>query len=176
MRILLALILISMNLNAEAQTSYKVYKDTTDGGQIYDGRITFGNLDRESSFTWLKTGREEYKPDDKAMNLLQFYLRQYTMIVFMGTWCDDSHYLVPKLEKVLQVIRYPETSLTMYGVSRAKTTLGGEHKKYGIVNVPTIILYKDNEEVGRITETVKASVEADLAAIIQADMAGQQGH
>ena len=54
----------------------------------------------------------------------------------------------------------------MYGVDRAKTTRNGDEKKYGITLVPTIILFKDGKEVGRITETVKKSIEEDLATII----------
>ena len=93
-------------------------------------------------------------------------MKQYTMVVFLGTWCDDSHYLIPRLERVLQMINYPQSKLTMYGVDRAKTAKNGEEIKYGVTLVPTIILFKDGKEVGRITETVKKTIEEDLASII----------
>jgi thiol-disulfide isomerase/thioredoxin len=163
------------HVQAMAQkTPYKVIKDTTDGQTIFNGRISFEDLGREASFTWLSKGRDEYQPDAKAMKLLQFYLRQYTVVVFLGTWCDDSHNLIPKFEKVMDLLKYPNDMLTMYGVDRDKLTTGGEQKQYSIRNVPTIILFKDSNEAGRITETIKVSVEADMAAIIEADMAGQQ--
>ena len=156
-----------------AQRAYKVSKDSTDGGLIFNGVVTFDDLENESSFTWLKSGEKEYSPEEKDLKLLQFYLRQYTMVVFLGTWCDDSHNLIPKLEKVLDRIDYPKTKVSMFGVDREKTNIGGEYKRYRIANLPTIILLKENKEVGRITETVKTSIEADLSAIIQQDMAGQ---
>jgi len=176
MKKLLVMLMLMMSMNAMAQKTYKVSKDSTDGGLIFNGTITFNDLENEPSFIWLKNGKMEYRPDEKNLKLLQFYLPQYTMVVFLGTWCDDSHNLIPKLEKVLEYCRYPKTKLTMYGVDRDKTNIGGEYKKYGITNVPTIILFKDNTEVGRITETVKTSIEADLSAIIQQDMEGHQPH
>ena len=153
-------------MNAIAQyPAYATYKDSVDGGVVYNGLITFDDLNKELSFTWLNEVND-YKPSENVIEFLQAYLKPYTMVVFMGTWCDDSHYLIPRLERVLQLINYPKSSLTMYGVDRAKTTKSGDEKKYDITLVPTIILFKDGKEVGRITESVKKTIEDDLAAII----------
>ena len=79
------------------------------------------------------------------------------------------HYLVPKLEKVLEKANYPMSMLTMYGVDREKTTRKGDQAKYNITLVPTIMLFKDGKEIGRITESAAKSVEEDLAAMIVKD-------
>jgi hypothetical protein len=176
MKAIIAAILLMMSVPAMAQRAYSVTKDTVDGGKIFNGIVTFDNLAKEQSFDWFTKGKEDYKPEDKPLGLLKFYLRQYKMIVFMGTWCDDSHNLIPKLAKVLEYASYPSNLLTMYGVDRAKTTVGNEQRNYQITNVPTIILFKDDQEAGRITETVKTSVEADLAAILEQEMAGSRPH
>ena len=89
------------------------------------------------------------------------------MVVFLGTWCDDSHELIPKLEKVLQLIQYPQSSLTMFGVDRAKTTTTHDEKQYKITLVPTIIVFDKDREIGRITESVQKSIEADLEAMLK---------
>ena len=172
---LLALSLI-INLNSMAQQAYKVTKDSVDGGLIFNGQITFENLDRERSFTWYKKGIEEYQPESKQMDLLRFYLKQYKMVIFLGTWCDDSHNLIPKLKKVLQTLGYPDNLITMYGVDRTKMTFANEQKRYEVTNVPTIILFKDDVETGRITESVKTTIEGDLSAIIQSEMNGHEPH
>ena len=156
-----------MSIHAQAQTqSYTVSKDSVDGGLIFNGPISFGDLSKEQSFGWFKEGIELYKPYENVEGYLKTYLPEYSMVIFMGTWCDDSHFLIPRLEKVLQTINYPESKITMYGVDRAKTTKNGDEKKYDITLVPTIILFKDGKEAGRITETVKKSIEEDLAEII----------
>jgi thiol-disulfide isomerase/thioredoxin len=87
-------------------------------------------------------------------------------VVFIGTWCDDSHYLLPKLTKVLQLAGYPLTGVTMYGTDRDKKTKNGEQAQYGITLVPTIILLKNGKEAGRITESALKSVEEDLAKMV----------
>jgi thiol-disulfide isomerase/thioredoxin len=155
-----------INMNAIAQyPAYATYKDSVDGGVVYNGLITFDDLNKELSFTWLNEVND-YKPSENVIEFLQTYLKPYTMVLFMGTWCDDSHYLIPRLERVLNLINYPSSNLTMYGVDRAKTTKNGDEKKYNITLVPTIILFKDGKEIGRITESVKKTIEDDLAAMI----------
>jgi hypothetical protein len=57
--------------------------------------------------------------------------------------------------------------LTMYGVDRTKDALHGEKAKYGIEKVPTVILFDRDKEIGRITETVQQSIEADLAQLVR---------
>ena len=89
------------------------------------------------------------------------------MVVFMGTWCDDSHELIPKLEQLLQMTGFPAASVTMYATDHAKKTKGGEDKQYNITLVPTVIIIANGKEVGRITESVEKSIDADLAAIIR---------
>ncbi|MCW3122335.1 MAG: thioredoxin, partial [Flavipsychrobacter sp.] len=139
------------------------------GEQVFNGQLTFEDLDREKTFDWFKKGRDEYNPDPRTMIDLRPKLAEYSMVVFLGTWCDDSHVLVPKLERVMAMANYPVRQIAMYGTDREKTTKNGEQKKYKVTLVPTVILLKDNKEVGRITETVQKSVEADLLAIIEKD-------
>jgi hypothetical protein len=57
----------------------------------------------------------------------------------------------------------------MYAVDRDKTALNDEAKNYKITLVPTIIVLHGNREVGRITESVQASIEHDLLAILEKD-------
>jgi hypothetical protein len=166
--ILSTALLIIISMTALAQKSgYKVSKDTITGGLIFDGRITFNDLNNEKSFDWLKSGEEDYTPDPAQIAYLKHRLPDYNMVVFMGTWCDDSHYLIPKLEKVLQLASYPMQQYTMYGVDRDKKTQTLAHETYNITLVPTIILLSGDQEVGRITESVNTSIEADLLNLIR---------
>ncbi len=169
MKRIFAAILILMSVHAMAQQSFDISKDKEDGGLIFNGPITFNDLNKEPSFNWLKSGYSEYKPKPQVLRYLNENLKNYSMVVFLGTWCDDSHTLVPKLEKVLDLVGVTPAGLTMYGVDREKHTKGGEYKTYDITLVPTIILLRDNKEVGRITESVQTTVEEDLVAIIRKD-------
>ena len=170
MKTIITALLLLIGISAMAQNkAYNVSKDSVDGGLIFNGRITFDDLNAEPSFTWLKKGVEAYMPDEKKIAALKekFTQHNYSVVVFLGTWCDDSHELIPKLEKVLQLIQYPQSSLTMFGVDRAKTTTTHDEKQYKITLVPTIIVFDKDREIGRITESVQKSIEADLEAMLK---------
>ena len=168
--------LLMVSINSMAQTvTYTVSKDAKNGDVIFNGALTFTDLYKEPTFTWLKKGYDEYNPNAAVTSHLKEYLNNFTIVVFLGTWCDDSHELIPKLARVLDIAGFPKARLTMYGVDREKTTNGGEHKKYNITLVPTIILFNnEGKEVGRITETVNKSLEEDLDKIVS--LAAKESH
>jgi len=163
-------IIMLMSIHTYAQSDYDVIKDK-DNTVIFKGSCTFEDLNKESSFTWLKKGMDAYKPDSVKIAYLKKNLPKYQMIVFLGTWCDDSHFLIPRLEKVLKLSAYPMSQYMMYGMDRNKKAKNVEDKIYSIVNVPTIIVYKGNMELGRIVETAKKNIETDLVNIIKDDVA-----
>lgn len=167
-------IAILMSLNVSAQSDFITDKDPENGSVVFKGVITYDDLLSEKTFTWLKSGTDSYKPDENSIKYLAAHLPQYKMVVFLGTWCDDSQSMIPKLYKILQLTNYPMKNYTMYGVDRTKQANFEEHKIYNIQNVPTIILFRDRFEVGRIVETLHKTMEADLISIIAADMARKQ--
>lgn len=171
MRILLTAVLLMMSMMTFAQSDYYTSVDSQNGSVVFKGQILFNDLQKEPSFKWLESGINAYKPDMQDMAFLQQHLANYSIVTVMGTWCEDSQILVPKLLKVMGMVNYPMPMYTMYGVDRNKQTKYGESKFYNITRVPAFILVKDNEEVGRITESVSKSIEADLRVIIEKDIA-----
>jgi thiol-disulfide isomerase/thioredoxin len=165
--IIVALFILS-GFRTQGQKAYEVSNDPKNNQVTFKGPITFSDLNNEPSFTWLNKGRKSYKPDGEEIKVLKerFASRRYSMVVFMGTWCGDSHELIPELEVLLQRTNFPMDMYTMYGADRKKTTKGGEEKNYNITLVPTVILLEDGKELGRITEAVQNSLEADLVAIL----------
>ena len=109
---------------------------------------------------------ENYKPDESKIESLSEELNKYQLIVFLGTWCEDSHRLIPQLYRVLTDTGYPLEQMEIFALDRDKKGKNGVEKQYNITNVPTIILLQDGREKGRITETVKQNVESDLWEII----------
>ena len=168
------LMLLSLHAIAQDESKYDVLKDKKNGLVVIKGECNFDDLLRQPSFNWLQKGSINYKPDTAKLSYLKRHIKDYEMVVFMGTWCDDTWNILPKLYKILQLTGYPMSSYSMYGVDRAKTTKFVEHKLYKIENVPTIMLFRGNKEVGRMTETIKKSVESDLAKLIDDDIANQE--
>ena len=170
MRILLVVLALMLGGNAMAQNNFDISKDKENGSTLYRGQLTFNDLHEQLSFKWLDQGVKEYKPDTASIRFLKQNLPVYHITVFLGTWCSDSQDLVPKFYKVLQETDYPMNQYLMYGVDREKHAKGGEEKMYNVTNVPVFILYKNNREIGRITEAVTKSIEADLCAVIEKDL------
>lgn len=162
-------ILMLASTTVFSQSDYERSTDTENGSVVFKGQITYDDLLKEPGFSWLKKGADNYAPDKESIAYLQKELPGYEIIVFLGTWCEDSQNLIPKLYKTLQAAGYPMRRYSMYGVDRAKTAKYVEHKLYKIERVPTIILFKKNNEVGRIVESTKKNIEEDLAEIIKTD-------
>jgi thiol-disulfide isomerase/thioredoxin len=158
-----------IGLYVAAQKKYTVSTDDKTGFYVFKGPITFPDIMNEKSFTWFNESLQEYKPDYSDLRFLTDRISNYDMVIFMGTWCDDSHYLIPKLYALLKKLNYPIAKIPMYGVDRDKSTGGNEKERYKITKVPTIILYREGSEIGRITESVAQSIEHDLSDIITQD-------
>lgn len=160
-------LLMMTNISSFAQ-SYDILKDEKTGGQLYKGQITFDDLASERAFDWYQSG-SAYKPNEEAIAYLSQHLSDYDVTTVMGTWCDDSHMWVPKLNRVLTAANYPMMRHAMYALDRDKKGKNGEEQQYKVTMVPTIILSRDGKEVGRIVEAPKKSIEADLVGLIKAD-------
>ena len=176
MKNLMVLFLLLVAYTSAGQHSFKKFEDDKTGTTTFKGRMTLADIYREPSFDWMRNGVDEYKPAQPAIDVLKAKLRQYHLIVFMGTWCGDSQDLMPKLYKVLDKAGYPLTDITLYGVDRDKATGTGEDKTYGMTLVPTIIVMDGKREAGRITESIDNSMEEDLAAIVNKDKGHRERH
>jgi thiol-disulfide isomerase/thioredoxin len=115
---------------------------------------------------WFNTGYEDYKVDTETAEKLKPLLKDVDITVFMGTWCEDSQRETPHFYKILDAANFDESKLTLITVSEEKTTPQGYEEGKNITNVPTIIFYKNDKELGRIVEYPIESLEKDMFAIL----------
>lgn len=87
-------------------------------------------------------------------------------LVVLGTWCSDSKREVPRFLKIADLAGIAPERIKYYGVDRTKKGPGEVAEQHQIELVPTIIVFKNGVEIGRIVETPKGSVEEDLLAIL----------
>ncbi len=161
MRKILFALAMMISIQTWSQPAYEVTKDEQTGHKVYRGAITAKDL---GDFTWFTEAN--YTPAPASVDYLKTHLPKYKMVIFLGTWCEDSHIVVPRLFEVMRQVNYPEANYILYGADREKTTPGNEHKTYNVKFVPTIILLNGDKEIGRIVEMPQESVEAHLADII----------
>jgi len=154
-----------MGFQSVAQKEIIRSKDGQNGAVVLQGELNAEIFENEAEFIWFREGLVAYHPDQQTIDLLKKELPKYDLTIVLGTWCEDSHALVPKLVKVLQLSDYPLGQLRMVGVDRSKKSEA--LKGVSVDFVPTIIVYEKGEEIGRIVETTRKSIEIDLAEIIQ---------
>ena len=149
-------ILLSV-LNSNAQ---KKSKET-----ILVGKIEVTDIQTGSFNDWYKPNYENYQSNSKTIDELKSKSAPYTITVFMGTWCEDSHINIPNFFKVMDQIGFDKSKITLIAVDKNKKTKEGFENKINIFKVPTFIIYKDGEEINRIVESPVESFEKDLLKI-----------
>jgi hypothetical protein len=140
-----------------AQTPYTIVKDEKNpGGLIYTGLINKYTLINETSFTWYNENQKNYKPSTELLNGFEAAKSKVHFVVFGGTWCDDTQFILPKFFKLQQLSGVPDSSISFFGVNREKKTIENVSTAFNITNVPTIIVMKSGKEIGRVVEYGKS--------------------
>lgn len=106
-----------------------------------------------------------YSPDQDKLEALKVALDGKTITIFMGTWCSDSRKQVPALLNVLDEIAYDTSNIILITMSEDKDTPDGFEDGKNIEYVPTIIVYNNDVEMGRIVEYPIENLESDLLKI-----------
>lgn len=137
--------------------------------------LLLGKINKEALLkapyqNWFQTNYDAYTPDPEVIKEFRGALNEYTITLFMGTWCGDSKRQVPKFYKVLEAAEFPLERLTTIAVDRDsdayKQSPGGEQEGRGVHRVPTMIFYKKGKEINRITESPKETFEKDMVNIL----------
>jgi thioredoxin family protein len=160
---IIAVILLSAS--GFAQTQAQVFSERPNE-KTYKGIISRDVLIADTSFTWLNSAKN-FVPEKAAIEGLQKNKDSIQLLVFMGTWCEDSHDIIPRLFKMTDAAGFSQDRITLIGVDRKKTTLSHLTEALGITNVPTIIVMKHGKEMGRIVEYGKyGMVDRELGEIL----------
>lgn len=133
------------------------------------GKINKEGLTAEHYNGWFSTVYNSYEPDEIVVGELKNFLTDITIKLFLGTWCGDSKREVPRFLKVLNAAGFPESQLDMIALSSKPGMYKKSPENYetglNIHRVPTFIIYKNKEEVGRIIESPVETLEKDLLSI-----------
>jgi len=122
---------------------------------------------QDSNFSWwFNSEYNNYNLDSTIINNYKNNFEGKTIKIVLGTWCSDSRREVPRVIKILDTINFPEDKYTFINVDLDKKGLTDEVENLDIEFVPTIIIYEDGEELGRIIEIPEISLEKDLVKII----------
>jgi thiol-disulfide isomerase/thioredoxin len=165
-KILIVLFLIGLTTRLFSQAQYEVLVEKP-GEKTYKGIISREILTADTSFHWYAENREHYTPNALALSSLKKQSDSIQLVAFMGTWCDDSHFVIPKFFALVETAGFSPDRITLIGVDRHKKTLGHLAEALNIKNVPTIIVMKNGREIGRVVEYGKYGLfDKELGEII----------
>lgn len=161
-----AVLLICLINTMKAQDMNKYIIDEDSGEKVYTGIIDTTLFNEESVKEWFSEEYESYQPDTSTLADISEKMQNLKYIIFLGTWCGDSHREVPRFVKIAEYAEVPFSNITFYAVDHEKKAEGIDASEYNIEFVPTIIIYNNNNEIGRIIESPELSLEEDIAGII----------
>ncbi len=154
---------------AVAQSPYVSLKDASHPEQhILNGIITKYALQNDSSYKWYGSSQSSYAPAEAVVTAMQAASGKLQFIIFGGTWCEDTQFILPKFFKLQEQSSFPDAGISFFAVDRSKKTIGGIADGFKIINVPTIIVMKDGKEMGRVVEYGKTGQwDKDLAELLK---------
>lgn len=97
-------------------------------------------------------------------------LKDFEVTIYLGTWCGDSKYWVPRFIKLWEEAGLSTDQLRFIGLygrhnNKYKQGPNGEEKGLGVHRVPTFIFKKEGKETARIVESPVSDLITDVAQI-----------
>ena len=166
MKFLAVIFSLLLSFSSFSQVQYEVSKDPENGLKTLKGILSRELLNNDADFAWMKNDISWYKPNADCVTNLTAVKDTIQLLVFVGTWCEDSHIVFPQLLKMLDQVGFNMKRLTVIGVDRKKTTLGHLCEALNVTKAPTIMVLKGGKEIGRVEEFGKYGVyDQELAEV-----------
>ena len=138
-------------------------------GKILKGFVTKQELSADPAFKWFAENQKGYSPYPAALQTLKLNKDSVQFLVFGGTWCHDTQFILPKFYSLTEAAGVAPNQITLLGVDRSKKTIQHLTEHFNVINVPTIIVLKQGKEIGRVVEYGKTGMfDRELGEIIAA--------
>ena len=169
MKNFIIIIMVSYFFTSCSTTMNQIVYDKQSKTKILVGFSNRGGLQQDPFSVWFNKEYGAYALNKEAVQVIKNDSENLSIMLFMGTWCRDSRREVPRIYRVLDAADFDESRLTLINVDREKNSPDGEETGLNIHHVPTLILYKNGSEIGRVIESPIQSLEEDMAAIINGE-------
>jgi len=167
MKKFLLMILFSFAFAAcSSQSVNKIITDEPTGKKILVGYINREVFSDTLFSAWYHKEYDNYKPDASMLKRISENPLTFNIKVVMGSWCSDTKRELPRFLRILDELRFPAENLSMIAVDVDKRTEGKELEGLNIEFVPTFIFYRGPQEIGRIVEMPKTTLEKDFYDIV----------
>ncbi|MBX2932556.1 MAG: thioredoxin family protein [Chitinophagaceae bacterium] len=162
----------SCSVTSLKSLSKENYTESRDEGheknaKILRGIINRSTLETDTAFNWFEQNYKFVQPNADAIKAFEKNKDKFQVIIFGGTWCEDTQNLLPLFYKLTDKSNFPANQIYLIGVDREKTTIKNLHKKYAITHVPTFIILHNGKEIDRVVEYGKTGmIDKELGEIV----------
>lgn len=141
-----------------------IVSSSPEGEKILLGEVSIAQIDFFAP--WYSREYNLYKPKTALLKEIKPKLEGVSIVLLMGTWCTDSQREVPAMIKILHDAGYKTETIKTIAVNTSKFVPVGLDEGYNLINVPTLIFYKEGKEINRIVEFPLKSLEQDILDIL----------
>lgn len=163
--IFLVALIIGLGILTRAQSELEVSTDGTE--KILKGLINRDMLEKDTAFKWFTENKAAYKPAAEDVALLKARRQDLEFLVFGGTWNEETKYILPRFYSLVDAAAVSREQVTLVGVDRYNRTVKNLSQDLRVNKIPTIIILKKGQELGRVTEFGKDALwDRQLTSII----------
>ncbi|WP_448546668.1 thioredoxin family protein [Thalassotalea fusca] len=126
------------------------------------GHVTTGGI--KSEFKTFNDNYQTFQLTSEDAERVANWPENINVSVYFGTWCHDSQREVPKLFRIAEASL--NVQFSWIALDRTKSDPQSLAKLAGVKFTPTIVVYNNEHEIGRIIERPKVSLVDDLEKII----------
>lgn len=143
-----------------AATSFNGY-----GKDYYVGEISGNQI--LGSFEQFKRHEHDVTYNQAQLDRLKKFKEPIEIKVYFGEWCHDSYRETPRLIKLFSQLNQDNFKPWFYAVDLKKSDPLGLAKADNLRRTPTVIVYRDGKELGRILEVPRVDWASDIAGILE---------
>ncbi len=162
------LIFFVFSLLLKSQNNNMTVYDITINKEVLIDKIDSKDLQHPVFVEYFKFYSESYNPDMSIIEKIKPLLDDVSITIVMGSWCGDSQEQVPKFYKIISLLSFDENKIQLIAVDRKKHAREYDAlvQSLNIELIPTFIFYRNGKELGRIIESPKETLEADILEIL----------
>ncbi|NOU62148.1 thioredoxin family protein [Marinifilum caeruleilacunae] len=161
------ILLFFLGISSSLFSQNKTIEDTRLKKQVLYGKLNLQAFEMDLCKDWYTKEYKSFTAKKGVVNKLgKQSFENIRIDLILASWCHDSHREVPRFIKILEKIQFPFDQLHMNALDTNKESPDYDAKANKVSRVPTVIVYRNDLEIGRIIETPIKSLEKDLLKIL----------
>lgn len=131
-----------------------------------DMKMTVGDIGQQrllQKYTSFDHSYQSFNLSESDIAEIALWPKDIHIDVFFGTWCHDSQREVPRF---LKIVEQGQLSNRLVALDYEKSEPSGDAAKAKVKFTPTFVVYRNNQEIGRIIERPNVSIVSDISAML----------